>query len=187
MRFLVLLSLNADIFLFFKKKGFGLVLQKKAQNDTTKTTVDVWEEEISGEEEEDAEGDDVQNLELPSLPPDLSYLKSATWRFGFFLFVCGSILCFVALGSIGPSLLVIISSFALVINLVASPWLLEEMRRTQDLVAVFLIISGIAMAISATELSKDQPELSPEELAKQISSPQAAIVWGIECGLFLAC
>ena len=72
-------------------------------------------------------------------------------------------------------------------NLVMSPWLLEEARRTQDMVAVVLIIAGISMAITATELSEDDPELSPEELAKQISSPQAAIVWGVECGLFIAC
>lgn len=156
------------------------MLQKKAQNKTNATSpAPVRNVEEDGEEDDE--------LELPDLPKDLTYLKSKTWRLGFFLFVCGSVLCFVSLGWIGPSLLVIISSFALVMNLVMSPWLLEEARRTQDMVAVVLIIAGISMAITATELSEDDAELSPEELAKQISSPQAAIVWGVECGLFIAC
>ena len=48
---------------------------------------------------------------------------------------------------------VIISSFGLVINLCVSPYVLQESTTWRDWVSVFLIISGISLAITAIESS----------------------------------
>ena len=49
-----------------------------------------------------------------------------------------------------------------------------------------LIVIGISLAITASELNEDQPDLGGDELARQISTPEAGAVWGAECGLLVA-
>ena len=66
--------------------SIGTLLQKKAQEEASK----------KAEEEEREEG-------------ELDYVKTKTWRFGFGVFTIGSILVFVAVGMVGPSVIVVVS------------------------------------------------------------------------------
>ena len=96
----------AQAFVGVTLQSLGLVLQKKAQNEGTelKSTHQV---SSTDPEENESDDDDEDSLDLPKLnlgEDDIEYLKSNTWRFGFGLFLCGSVLCFVSLGWIGPSL-----------------------------------------------------------------------------------
>ena len=132
----------------------GTLLQKKAQAEATQVA----------EEEDREEG-------------ELDYVHTTTWRMGFGLFTTGSILAFVAIGMVGPSVIVVVSAFALVVNLMLSPRLLGEGRRWSDFVAVFFIVVGICLAITATETNEDQGEVTAEEMGKQVSSQNAQVVW----------
>ena len=100
-------------------QSLGLVLQKKAQNESLDSSVGSYT--VYSRNEDDDEDGDTESLDLPDVENDIEYLKSTTWRIGFGIFLVGSVLCFVALGWIGPSMLVIVSSFALVMNLILSP------------------------------------------------------------------
>jgi len=106
-------------------QSLGLVLQKKAQNEescnTTVSNAFAFNAPDEDEDENEDDEDDTESLDLPEVETDIEYLKSKTWRIGFAIFLVGSVLCFVALGWIGPSMLVIVSSFALVMNLILSP------------------------------------------------------------------
>ena len=70
-----------------------------------------------------------------------------------------------------------ISAFALVVNLVSSPKLLGEGRRWSDWVAVFFIVVGICLAITATETNKGQEVVTIQEIARRVSSYKAQAVW----------
>jgi len=134
--------------------SIGTLLQKKAQEEATK----------AAEEEEREEG-------------ELDYVKTCTWRTGFGLFVFGSILAFVAIGIVGPSVIVVVSAFALVVNLVFSPKILGEARRWSDWVAVFFIVVGICLAITATETNRKREVVTISEMAVRVSSRKAQAVW----------
>ena len=132
----------------------GTLLQKKAQAESTQAAVD--------EEREEGE---------------LDYVKTCTWRTGFGLFTFGSIMAFVAIGIVGPSVIVVVSAFALVVNLVLSPRILGEARRWSDWVAVFFIVVGICLAITATETNNDREVVTVGEVAERVSSRKAQAIW----------
>ncbi len=163
-------------------QSLGMLVQKKAQNqglnEDKKGPMDssgIWEEQDDDGEEE---------LDLPPVPDSTSYLKSNLWRFGFLLHVFGSIMGFVSLSMIGPGLFIIISTFGLVVNLVLSPVILMETSYKKDWLAVFFIISGISMCITAIELSNPRA-LSVNEAAVLVSRPISGIIWGSLVGLIL--
>ena len=67
---------------------------------------------------------------------ELDYVKTCTWKTGFALYTLGSILAFVAIGMVGPSVIVVVSAFTLVVNLVLSPRILQEVRLWSDWVSL---------------------------------------------------
>lgn len=146
-------------------QGFGVLFQKRAQKDDTgyRTSPEALGGDNEGEE--DSTDDD-----------DLAYVKKPAWRIGFAVFLTGSILCFIAVGSIGPSLLVIISSISLLVNVMFSPSILKEARRCMDWASVLLIICGISLAITGIQLSGHK-ERSIEETNACIQSRTAISAW----------
>lgn len=119
---------------------------------------------------------------------------------GFALYTLGSILAFIAIGMVGPSVIVVVSAFTLVVNLVLSPRILQETRLWSDWVgdciidgycvfylifhfqlftkvAVFFIVVGICLAITATETNKDNAPVSVKSMALQVSSTKAMVTF----------
>lgn len=161
-------------------QGMGILLQKRAQSkESNLLGRDIlvrsqWvPPDNEDSDEEEAPGDD-----------ELGYIKSPMWRAGFAIFLQGSILGFVSVGMIGPSLLVVISSSSLLTNVIFSPVLLSEARRNLDWASVFLIISGISLAITAIELS-DKTALTVGETVECIGSKRARSTWASLTFLFL--
>tara|TARA_B100000035_G_scaffold17200_1_gene13802 strand:- start:1218 stop:1562 length:345 start_codon:yes stop_codon:yes gene_type:complete len=89
--------------------SLGTLFQKRAQNIST----------VLASEEEREEG-------------ELDYIHTCTWKLGFSLYALGSIIAFIAIGIVGPSVIVVVSAFALVVNLVMSPRLLQEVSLWSD-------------------------------------------------------
>lgn len=166
----------------------GLILQKKAQNEGLRedkknksaSIVKIWDEPETDDDEED----NVKDLDLPKVEVQNStdYLKSRLWRLGFALHTAGSIMSFFSISIIGPGMFIIISTFGLLINLVLSPFLLQETSYKSDWIAVFFIASGISLCIVAIETSKRE-DLEVQSSAQLISRPIAAVVWGSLAGL----
>lgn len=159
-------------------QGVGNLLQKKAQAKDLCTAEGhylVRETLVQGMESSSEEDDDPDDEDANS-EDDLAYVRSPLWRAGFAVFLTGSILGFFAVGLIGPSLLVVISSSSLLTNVLMSPTILKESRRVLDWVSVFLIISGISLAISAMEMG-DKQHLSVKQTVDCISSKRAASTW----------
>lgn len=119
---------------------------------------------------------------------------------GFALYTLGSILAFIAIGMVGPSVIVVVSAFTLVVNLVLSPRILQETRLWSDWVgdciidgycafyltfdfqpltkvAVFFIVVGICLAITATETNEDNAPVSVKSMALQVSSTKAMVTF----------
>ena len=167
-------------------QSFGLILQKKAQNDGLKMDKSapiesIWDDSKS----EDTKGSDEEpDLPLPAVPDSTAYLKSNCWRFGFGIHTVGSILGFFSLSFVGPGLFIIISTFSLVVNLVMSPHILFETTYRSDWLAVFFIVSGISLCISAIETANSE-SLTVSLAASLISRPVAGIVWGSLVGLIV--
>lgn len=155
-------------------QGVGNLLQKKAQAKDLSATDGhflVRTAFVTGMESESEDGDDDEDS-----GDDLAYVKSPLWRLGFAIFLSGSILGFFAVGLIGPSLLVVISSSSLLTNVLLSPIVLKESRRVLDWVSVFLIILGISLAITAMEMG-DKQRLTVQETVDCIRSKRAASTW----------
>ena len=92
--------------------SLGTLLQKRAQSLATSLAI----------EDEREEG-------------ELDYVKTCTWKTGFALYTLGSILAFVAIGMVGPSVIVGVSAFTLVVNLILSAKILGEVRLWSDWVS----------------------------------------------------
>ena len=159
-------------------QGVGNLLQKKAQardlcasdgSYLVRTAFVPGMESASEDDDDTGEEDGDSN-------DDLAYVRSPLWRLGFAVFLTGSILGFFAVGFIGPSLLVVISSSSLLTNVLLSPIVLKESRRILDWVSVFLIISGISLAITAMEMG-DRKHLTLQETVDCIRSKRAASTW----------
>jgi len=134
--------------------SLGTLLQKKAQAQATKAAEDEGRDE-----------------------GELDYVGTMTWRVGFGLYTLGSVLAFVAIGMVGPNLIVVVAAFALVVNMLMSPRILEESREWSDWVAVVLIITGIALAIAALETSDGDGTVSVGTMAHMVTTTKAASVW----------
>ena len=159
-------------------QGMGVLLQKKAQMPKNENYFVVFEDDEDEESEED------------SHQGELDYVKSRTWRAGFFVFLVGSVLCFIAVGSIGPSLLVVISSNSLLVSLIFSPGILKETRRVLDWISAVLIIVGIALAVTGIQLVKKK-EPTIEDTVASLQTKRAVSTWtsllGLFAGLFVLC
>jgi hypothetical protein len=140
----------------------GTLFQKQAQAESTR----------SAESENREEG-------------ELDYVGTWKWRLGFGLYTTGSILAFVAIGMVGPNLIVVVAAFALVVNLLLSPAMLEENREWSDWVAVFFIIVGIGSAISALETNEKVDTVSVKAMAGMVTSEKAWSVWTSLVGTIL--
>ena len=167
-------------------QGMGILLQKRAQakgDNFNGREILIRSQWTPPDEEDSDENDDAEDDEL-------EYIKSPMWRAGFAIFLQGSIIGFVSVGMIGPSLLVVISSSSLLTNVIFSPVLLNEARRNLDWASVFLIISGISLAIVAIELS-DNTALTVDETVQCIGSRRARSTWAtLACsfvGMMLIC
>lgn len=156
-------------------QGMGILFQKRAQAKgiIASGTATLIRTELVLEDEE--ESDDTDD--------DLAYVKSPMWRAGFGVFLTGSIIGFVSIGMIGPSLLVVISSSSLLVNVVFSPAILGESRRRLDWASVVLIIAGISLAIAAIEQSPKK-ELTVDETVQCIRSRIAISTWASLVFLF---
>lgn len=155
-------------------QGIGILFQKRAQSRSVEATGSL----VRGASL------DIDNDDESESGDDLAYLRSSQWRAGFAIFLTGSITGFVAVGMIGPSLLVVISSSSLLTNVLLSPALLNEARRNLDWASVVLIVAGISQAIIAIE-SSDKKSLTVDETVECIRSRRAISVWATLIVLFL--
>jgi len=76
------------------------------------------------------------------------YVKLRHWWYGFGVFLFGNILDFAALGIVPAAIVVLIGSWALVLNVFTASRILGEQKSVQDFVAAGLIITGIIMAVA---------------------------------------
>jgi len=78
---------------------------------------------------------------------------------------------------VGPGVIVVVAAFTLVVNLLLSPRMLGEMREWADWVAVFFVVSGICLAITAVETNPGKMQPNVAEIEVMVSSEKALAVW----------
>lgn len=104
-------------------ESLGLTIQKLAQDKEDKKTAE-----------------DEDHKQIP-------YIKLKLWWVGFGVFLFGNILDFVALGLVPAAVVILVGSWALVLNLFTATAILGEQRTTTDYFAAGLIIVGIIVAV----------------------------------------
>ena len=117
--------------------SLGTLLQKRAQGQATQDAL------LQGREEGELDyiGTCKNNghfLLMFTRAANKQRTTAGTWKTGFSLYTLGSILAFVAIGMEGPSVIVVVSAFTLVVNLLLSPRILHERRQWSDWVGALI-------------------------------------------------
>mmetsp|Transcript_4419 Transcript_4419/g.11217 ORF Transcript_4419/g.11217 Transcript_4419/m.11217 type:complete len:549 (+) Transcript_4419:142-1788(+) len=116
--------------------------------------------------------------------PETFYLRRRSWWRGFVLFVAGVLFSFAALIFIGQSTAILLGAWGLCVNLYVSPLILHEARSWRDILAVAVMIAGLAVAVGASK--PDTTTWSEQQLLNRFAEPQVVVFNVILFGLIVA-